>query len=428
MKKRAELLGAGRARAGGGGGGVGPRGRASPKTTSPDAEFVKQQLRDQILASARSKRGNSFNQNRQAVRTEALGLCFSGLAANPSVVNLLGGAMGLMWIPPAPGAGGIAEETNENENMDLNGAATDTEELPSNSSTPCHRQGAASTNSNNPFSTSITRQQQQQQQQQQLMQRLQQHNQLHESDFGADGMGVANDDEIDQDQDQDEDDEQRDIDVDNGNGNGNGNGSGSGSGSGSGESSGESNGEGEGEGEGDGEEVNEQDLLIALFGRDAFDQLMIELEEVLLSGADAEAAGAGAGAGAAAAASYHYQSQGHGRRGHGRGRGHGEGEGEGEGSWVDYYAGIAPPPGEEEEQEEQEEHGQAADWDDSRVIVCPLCRRRPMEVDAVLLQGRCLCGPPLRLEGVAAALGPGAGAGAGLKEALEGLLAAEYAR
>ena len=230
-------------------------GRVSPKTTSPDANEVSRALREAAIASARLKRGNSIQQNREKARSEAMELC------NAAVASLL------------------------QENMDVNGAATDAEL--SSSSTPLRIElrDVGIENSEPMCET-----------------------------FGDEYDGEYDDDD----------------------------------------------------------ECNEQDLFITLLGRDAFDQLMIELEEILTS-EDGEP-------------------------------GPGECEdplGAGEEALLDWV-----------------------DWDESSMIVCPLCKLQAMEIDTMLLQGRCQCSPPLRLDVVAQV----AGSVSSLRETLEALLAAEYER
>jgi hypothetical protein len=121
------------------------------------------------------------------------------------------------------------------------------------------------------------------------------------------------------------------------------------------------------------EQVNEQDQLIRLFGRDAFDELMIEIERVLMS-EDEE--------------------------------------------------GAEEPGGDELEEEELRHHWEE-EWDDTSMVVCPICRVLPMVVDPVLCVGVCTCSAPIPLSGLAQ---DALQCGSTLKEALEAVLADEYER
>lgn len=138
-------------------------------------------------------------------------------------------------------------------------------------------------------------------------------------------------------------------------------------------------GEGEGDDEMDDEEnereqINEQDQLIRLFGREAFDELMIEIERVLMS--------------------------------------------------EDEDIGAEEPGGDEFEEEELR-HQWEEEWDDTSMVVCPICRVLPMVVDPVSCVGVCSCSAPIPLTGLAQ---HALQCGSTLKEALEAVLADEYER
>ena len=118
--------------------------------------------------------------------------------------------------------------------------------------------------------------------------------------------------------------------------------------------------------------LDEHDELRRLFGEDAFDELMIQIENVLLSEDD-------------------------------------ELEG-----WYD--ADLL----------QGEVLVDNLCWDDERFIVCPLCKRLPMEIDPVACTATCACSAPLCLR---RRPGPGVCESQGLsKDDFETLLGDEYER
>lgn len=121
-------------------------------------------------------------------------------------------------------------------------------------------------------------------------------------------------------------------------------------------------------------EPDEQDFLVALLGRDAYDELMIELEDVLMTHSD-------------------------------------EPE-------PDCDNGCP-----EEPLEGELELG--LDWDDERFIVCPFCKKLPMEIHERRCLASCVCSPPIDLQGL---LGASNGSRGSVKATLEEILADEYER
>jgi len=262
---------------------------ASPKTTSPDPEVLKQQLREKILADAKIKRSSSIVQRRrgeQSLRSEAIELCFTSLV--------------------------------EMENMDVNTDRTSSAAHGSSDPlTPNIVRRINSTSSST--STSEVREEISQEEGNEL-----------EKVNPEDGLVLHY---------------------------------------------------GHGYGIGD-EEVNEQDVLIKLFGREAFEDFMIELEEMLTAGYE------------------EHESD-------------------------EFYHEQSPPEDLEELDDAPGIGGAWEDWDEMSMIVCPLCKRRPMEVDSELLLGQCTgqCnGSPLNLAVLAVS------GSESLKDVFEALLATEYDR